>query len=181
MEYEAFDLEKAVSKIVIEPPDPILCLKNLSDQKIKLPEFQCFKKVLFLDCKNFVVECDQKLLTLGLVDCRNFVVKLHKGCVGNVDVFRSHFGKVVAESKVPFFQTELSSSIEYHTAPEMTTHIVTNSRHISQEQAEWSYLFPLNEWSERTFLMLEESNYSVWVMSSEQRYDLNEISQNVLV
>lgn len=179
MDIKNFDVHEFASKVSIEPPDPIICFSGMRSETFKLPNFVGYKKVLLMDCKDFVLECDQKLLTLSIVDSKNFVVKLPKGCIGNVDIFRSHFGKVIVGSKVPFFQTELSSSIEYYVSPDATTHIITSSKEISQAQKEWIYKFPLNEWSERTFLMLEESRYTVWVMKTEQPYELNQISQSV--
>ncbi|AHA46033.1 hypothetical protein ISTM_135 [Insectomime virus] len=179
MDTKEFDVREYASKLSLEPPDPIICFSGIRSETLKLPNFVGYKKILLMDCKDFVVECDQKLLTLSIVDSKNFVVRLPKGCVGNVDVFRSHFGKIIVGSKVPFFQTELSSSIEYRVFPDATTHIVTNSREIYQAQEEWKYEFPLNEWSERTFLMLEKSPYTIWMMKTEQPYELNQISQNI--
>nr|WNL49816.1 hypothetical protein MarFTMF_300 [Marseillevirus sp.] len=178
MKKEDIDVHDIISKISIEPPEPIIYFSGINNQNFYLPKFEGFKKVLISDSENFVVHCKQKLLTLSIVGCRNFSVKL-SGVVGNVDVFRSHFGKIISETRVPFFQTELSSSIEYQTRAKETTHIVTTCREISQSHSGWSCNFGLNEWSERTFVMVEESPYTIWMMKTEQPYLLNQISQNL--
>ncbi|ADB04041.1 hypothetical protein MAR_ORF267 [Marseillevirus marseillevirus] len=178
MKREDIDVQNVISKISIEPPEPIIFFSGIKNQIFSLPKFEGLKKILVSDSENFVLQCDQKLLTVSIIGCRNFSVKL-SGVVGNVDVFRSHFGKIISETKVPFFQTELSSSIEYRTKAKETTHVVTTCREISQSDSGWSCDFGLNEWSERTFVMLDESPYTVWMMKTEQPYLLNQISQNL--
>lgn len=173
------DIKNIIQNTCLVPPDPVLYFSGISDEKIILPLFEKYKKVVFASCKNFSLECPQKLVTLSFVDCHDFSVNVEKGIIGNLDVFRCHRGKIEIKTKIPFFQEEQSSDIEIWSEANCTTHVITTCTNISQVQKDWKFQFPVNEYSERSFLLLEKSPYTIWYMKTECPYILNEIAQSV--